>query len=99
MKILSWNLRGCRSFEKRHYLKEILIKEHIDVVCLQETKIDTFSNRMLLSISIIFKSWYFLPTTGSSGVGGILLGLNYVIMDVLSVKMVCFSITILLRNK
>jgi hypothetical protein len=78
-------------------LKEILIKEHIGVVCLQETKIDIFSNRMLLSISTIFKSWYFLPATSSSW--GILLGLNDVIMDVLSVKMVCFSITVLLGNK
>jgi hypothetical protein len=78
-------------------LKEILIKEHIGVVCLQGTKIDTFSNRMLLSISTIFKSWYFLQVTGSSG--GILLGLNDVIMDVLSVKKVCFSITVLLGNK
>jgi hypothetical protein len=32
----------CRSSEKRHYLKEFLKREHIDVVCLQETKIDIF---------------------------------------------------------
>jgi hypothetical protein len=78
-------------FEKK------IIKQHIDIVCLQETKVDTFSNRMFLSISTPFKSWYFIPAIGSSR--GILLGLNNVILDVLSIKMGCFSITVLLRNK
>jgi exonuclease III len=56
MRILSWNLRECRSSKKRHYLKEFLNKEHIDVVRLQETKIDKFSTRMFLSISIFLNA-------------------------------------------
>jgi hypothetical protein len=33
MIILSWNMCGCRSLAKHYYLKELLVKEHIDIVC------------------------------------------------------------------
>jgi hypothetical protein len=52
---------------------------------------------MFLSISNLFKCWYFIPASGSSG--GILLGYNDVVLEVLSVKLGYFSITVLLRNK
>jgi hypothetical protein len=36
-------MRGYHSLAKRHYLKELLVKECIDIVCFQETNIDSFS--------------------------------------------------------
>lgn len=68
MRVLSWNLRGCRSSEKRQYLKELLHREQVEILCLQESNRDSFSTRFLLSIAPHFHLWYDLRTIGFAGV-------------------------------
>jgi len=38
MKIISMNIRGVEGKNKKKYLCELILKEQVDVVCLQETK-------------------------------------------------------------
>jgi uncharacterized membrane protein len=60
-------------------------------------KIDNFSNHIFLFILPLFKCYHFIPASGNFG--GIFLGFNDVILEVISVKLGYFSITVLLRSK
>jgi len=42
MKIISLNVRGLGGSNKRRYLKELIFKEHVGMVCIQETKCSEF---------------------------------------------------------
>jgi len=44
MIIANLNIRGARGGTKAKYLKNIIFKEWVEVVCLQETQITEFSN-------------------------------------------------------
>ena len=77
MKIMFWNCRGCNSSEKRRFIRDFFLKERIDILCLQETKKDSFSQRQYKAISLSFNSWYCLPAVG----GGLLVGFSDVSFD------------------
>jgi hypothetical protein len=50
LKLLSWNVRGLNDPKKREVLKNWLWKWKVDVVCLQETKLDRVDWRLIQSI-------------------------------------------------
>lgn len=67
MKILSWNIRGSRSSEKRA-IKEVICKISPDIVVLQETKSKNVDRRFVGSIwRSRFKEWLVLPSVGMAG--------------------------------
>ncbi|XP_057418110.1 uncharacterized protein LOC130712288 [Lotus japonicus] len=41
MKIVSYNVRGLGSSAKRRIIRELLVKEQIDMMCVQETKLES----------------------------------------------------------
>ena len=43
MKIISLNVRGLGGSIKRNYVRDLIRKEHVEIVCLQETKCFEFS--------------------------------------------------------
>lgn len=45
MKLLSFNIKGVGSRLKRNELQELVRKNKVDVVCLQETKIEDVSEK------------------------------------------------------
>jgi hypothetical protein len=49
-------MRGYHSLAKRHYLKELLVKECIDIVCFQETNIDSFSKHFFLHLFLLLST-------------------------------------------
>lgn len=72
MNILNWNIRGMNSPRKRLALKDYLQKYQVDIVAIQETKKEEFTNRFLRSLSPRLDLWIHLPSSGASG--GILFG-------------------------
>lgn len=50
LKVLSWNVCGLNDAGKRETLKSLLYKWKADVICLQETKIEDWSNRLALQV-------------------------------------------------
>lgn len=54
LKLLSWNVRGLNNPHKRDIVKDLLEEWKSDVVCLQETKLDS-------TISTIVKSLWGRP--------------------------------------
>ena len=52
LKILSWNIRGANDREKRKLIKDVIKSQKVDLVCLQETKIQEMSNGLVKSLEV-----------------------------------------------
>ena len=72
LKLLSWNVRGLNEIDKRLQVRNLLRSWKVDIVCLQETKLEWITRGMVRSIwSCPFVDWLCLGSVGASG--GILL--------------------------
>ena len=47
MTILSWNVKGVNDVNKRKLIKALIKSQKVDVVCLQETKMQEMSIRVV----------------------------------------------------
>jgi exonuclease III len=67
-KVLSWNVRGINSDKKWDVVRDRVMDNNCDVICLQETKKQSFD---LLFIKKIcpssFDAFEFIPSDGASG--------------------------------
>jgi len=67
MKIISWNIRGLGSFEKKREVRNLVREKNPFILCIQETKLSVFD-------SIVYKSMWggenvdfsFQPSVGAS---------------------------------
>ncbi|RVX09479.1 Transposon TX1 uncharacterized 149 kDa protein [Vitis vinifera] len=67
MKIISWNVRGLGSRNKRRMVKDFLRSENPDVVMIQETKKENCDRRFVGSVwTVRNKDWVALPASGAS---------------------------------
>ena len=72
VKIISWNVRGVNGPEKRKVIKNFLRGYRVDIVCLQETKVQEMSVELVRSLGVGRRlNWKALNAEGSAG--GILL--------------------------
>jgi exonuclease III len=69
---LVWNARGLNSRARRTAVKDIIVLEHVSVVCLQETKVAAFSQNMLNELMGTDFDYSFLPSMGVAS--GVLIG-------------------------
>lgn len=70
--ILTWNVRGINSSWKWNPVKNKICQAACDIVCLQETKKDSFDSAFIRKICpASFDSFEILPSVGASG--GILI--------------------------
>ena len=46
LRLLTWNVRGANNCNKRKVIKALIKKNRVDLVCLQETKIQEMSNAL-----------------------------------------------------
>ncbi|RVX20328.1 Transposon TX1 uncharacterized 149 kDa protein [Vitis vinifera] len=68
MKIISWNVRGLGSSNKRREIKDFLRLEKPDVVMIQETKKEKCDKRLVGSVwTVRNKDWVILSACGASG--------------------------------
>lgn len=97
MNILNWNIRGMNSFRKRHALRDYITKHQIDMIAIQETKKEQFSNRTLRGLSTKLDIWIYLPSVGRSG--GILFGGDSNKVEIISHSSHKFCLDIHFLNK
>ena len=72
VKILSWNVRELNDRDKRLQVRSFIKQWGADIICLQETKIELVSRRLVRNLwGIHHVDWMFLGFVGASG--GILL--------------------------
>ena len=43
LKLISWNVRGANNSDKRNIIRNFIRSQRVDLVCLQETKIQEMS--------------------------------------------------------
>ena len=72
LRILSWNVRGVNDPVKRKVIKNFIRNHRVDIICLQETKVQEMNTKMVRSLGVgHFLDWTALNADGSAG--GILL--------------------------
>ena len=72
VKILSWIVKGVNDPEKRKFIRNFIRAQRVDLVCLQETKIQGMNKALVHSIGVgRLLDWKALDAEGSAG--GILL--------------------------
>jgi exonuclease III len=95
---LIWNCQGLGKEVKIEFLKELIRKERIDFIGLQETNKKSFEDSWLNSISGNRNfAWFWTPANGRSG--GLLVGFNADAFDVRETEMGDFMIKVLLVHK
>ena len=52
LKIMSWNVRGVNNQDKRKVLKAFIRLKKVDMVCLQETKVQNMSVGLVSSLGV-----------------------------------------------
>lgn len=98
MNVLFWNIRGISTPGKNPCILDTLTKTNASIVAFQETKLETFSNSFLKSISCNRDFiWHHLPANGTAG--GILVGVDADIFEVISWNTLKFSVSCNLKLK
>jgi exonuclease III len=68
MIVASFNIRGLGGRVKKRKVRDLIFKNHIDFLALQETKMESIDDRLCFSLwGSEDCSWAFLPSEGSSG--------------------------------
>ena len=68
VKILSWNVRGANDSSKRKVSKTFLRNQRVDLICIQETKMQFMTDSIARSLgSGRFLDWKFVNAEGASG--------------------------------
>ena len=68
MKLVSWNVRGLGSFEKRREVRQLVVEKKPFILCLQETKLAVCDDTLCLSMWGDPKhAFSYRPSRGASG--------------------------------
>jgi hypothetical protein len=71
-KMVTWNVRGLNEMKKRLRVRRLLRQWKVDIVCLQETKLEMITHELVQSLwSCPYVEWSYVASFGASG--GILL--------------------------
>ena len=72
VKIMSWNVRGVNDPDKRKIIRNFIRNQRVDLVCLQETKIQEMTTAVARRLGVgRLSDWRALNAEGSAG--GIIL--------------------------
>ena len=65
LRMLTWNVRGANNCDKRKVIKALIRKNRVDLVCLQETKIQEMSMGIICSLEVgKFLDWGAVDSKG-----------------------------------
>ena len=97
LKLLSWNVRGLNEIDKRLQVRNLLRSWKVDIVCLQETKLEWITRGMVRSIWCCpFVDWLYLGSVGASG--GILLMWDRQVVENVEEAVGHFSVSCKFKN-
>ena len=97
LEILSWNVRGLNNPQKRDTVKNLLKEWKCDVVCFQETKLDSVNSAVVKSLwSSPFVDWEALDAIHTAG--GVILSWDIRVYEKIDCVVGCFSVSILLKG-
>ncbi|RVX07796.1 putative ribonuclease H protein [Vitis vinifera] len=97
LRVLSWNVRGANDSEKRKVIKALIKSQKVDVVCLQETKIQEMSRMIVRSLGVgRCLDWKVLNSRGASG--GVLVFWDKRVLQLLEAEVGNFSVSCRFKN-
>lgn len=68
MKILSFNVRGLGNPAKRRVIRDLVTREQVECLCIQETKIQSIDNRLCAQLwGDAEFDWQFQPAVSRAG--------------------------------
>lgn len=97
MKVLFWNIRGIRAKGRSKQLMDMVAEQHIDLVCLQETMKEGFTDKELIALCENCFTWHYSAARGRSG--GMLIGLKEDQLEVLSVEIGEFFMSLVMIQR
>jgi len=95
MNCVPWNIRGLNSLGKKFILKRRVLSNNLDILLIQETKLDSTHPPLLLNSS--FKPYSSLANTATGTVGGIMTFWKNSKLDLISSLATHHSLTVNLR--
>ena len=97
IKILLWNVRRVNNLEKRKVIKQFIRDQRVDLVCLQETKVQVASPRLACSLGARrLSEWGSVDALGTAG--GILFFWDKRTLDLVDMVVGVFFVSCLFRN-
>ncbi|RVW87760.1 Transposon TX1 uncharacterized 149 kDa protein [Vitis vinifera] len=97
LKILSWNVRGANDRSKRKVIKALIRSQKVDLVCLQETKIQEMSQGVIHSLGVgRFLGWGAVDARGAAG--GVVVFWDKRVLELVGLEVGIFSISCRFKN-
>ena len=97
IRMLSWNVRETNDRDKRKVIKALLKKNKVDLVCLQETKIQEMSRGLVCSLGVRrFLEWGIVDLRGAAG--GIVVFWDNRVLELVGLEAGMFSIFCHFKN-
>ena len=97
IKILSWNVRGVDDRNKMKVIKALIRSQRVDLVCLQETKIQDISWGIVHSLGVgRFLGWGAMSARGVAG--GVEVSWDNRVLELVGMEVGLFSISGRFRN-
>jgi exonuclease III len=95
---LSWNVRGLNDPKKRANVKNFIVSEKPDVICVQETKLSSVSNSLLKEImGVLLDSQACILANRTAG--GVILAWKSSLFTELSRQIKSYVVTVDLQSK
>ena len=92
LRMLTWNVRGANKCDKRKVIKALIRKNRVDLVCLQETKIQEMSTGIVRSLGVgRFLEWGAVDSRGAAG--GIVVIWDNRMLELVDMQKGLFSIS------
>lgn len=97
LKIVSWNVRGLNERDKRLQIRNFFRIWQVDIICLQETKMELIINGFIRSLwGCHYVDWVYLSSMGASG--GILVIWDRRVAEKLEETVGKFSVSYRFKN-
>ena len=97
LKLLSWNVRGLNDPHKRVVVKNLLREWKCDIVCLQESKLDSTNSILVKNLrGSPFVDWGALDALHTTG--GIILMWDRRVFEKIDLVVGSFSVLVLLKG-
>ena len=97
LKLFSWNVRGVNNPDKRNVIRNFIRSQRVDLVCLQETKIQELSPAVAHSLGVgRLAEWRAVEAEGTAG--GILVFWDSRKLELVETEIGYFSVTCMFKN-
>ena len=97
LKLFSWNVRGVNNLNKRNVIRNFIRSQRVDLVCLQETKLQNLSSADARSLGVgRLAEWRAVEAEGTAG--GILVFWDTSKLELLEAEIGHFSVTCMFKN-